>query len=217
MLRKTLVFCALLGVLICLSSLQAHAQTSRLYFAGYAGLNTFNDQPFEESTGNTSGELGLNNGQTFAGALGIRLSQFFRAEAELSYGKSTFTSIRHDNGGLSKLGGQMKSYLSMLNIYYDFDVPTWQLQPFVSAGAGFYWHEGQIADGAGPAVDLSSGDASGIAWQLGGGLKYRITPDFALSGGYRYVDGTDLDMGSYKIDYGAHEFRVGFEYDLPID
>lgn len=214
MFKKSFVFGVLFTALLCASSVQAFAQTSRVYFASYMGLNTFNARDFKESTAPSDGTMELNNSTSFAGALGIRLSEFTRLEGELSFGNSSFSSINLNSSGLSELGGEIKATLAMMNIYYDFDVP-WDFQPFVSAGLGLGWYHGDIGDNAGPAVEVSD-KATGIAWQMGGGVKYRMGPDFALTGGYRYVDGTDIDLGSYSIDYGAHEFRVGMEYDLPI-
>ncbi len=192
----------------------AQAQTSRLYFGGYMGLLTFNDQEFTESTGSTSGGLELKNGLSMAGALGLRFSRQLRAEAELSFGKTDFDRIDYDSGADRELGGELTTWTTMLNIYYDFDVP-WKIQPFIGAGLGFAWTKGEIDDGTGSAVDISDKDF-GLTWQMGGGLKYRVAPDLAFTGAYRYLDSMDLQLGSYEIDYGSHEFRIGLEYDLPV-
>ena len=195
---------------------QAQAQTSRLYFGGYMGLLTFNDQDFTESSAPASGALELKNGYSLTGALGLRLSRELRVEAELSYGKTDFDRIQYvPTGASGELGGELITWGTMLNAYYDFDVP-WKIQPFVGAGAGFTWHTGEISDGAGIAVDVSEKDFA-FAWQVGGGLKYRVAPDLAFSGSYRYSDSMDLQVGSYEIDYGAHEFRIGLEYDLSFE
>lgn len=213
--RKTILFLIVAVAVLCLQGMQAHAQTSRVYFAGYMGLNTYNDQEFDESSVPVSGDIELKNAMSFAGALGIRLSRQVRLEAELSFSETEMDRLELGALGGFDLGGEIRTYLTMLNVYYDFDVP-WSVQPFIGGGLGFAWHEGDIDDLSGLAVDASD-DATGIAWQLGGGLKYRVNPDMAFSSGYRYIDGTDLDFGSYSIDYGSHEFRIGLEYDLPFE
>jgi OOP family OmpA-OmpF porin len=191
----------------------ANAQTSRIYFAGYLGLSTFSDMDFSESVTPADGNLAADNTTSFAGALGIRLNRNLRLEGELSYRNADFSTLNIDGGGSFSAGGQLKSSLAFLNLYYDFDVP-WKVQPFIGAGLGYGWHSGDIRDSSGT-LSNASADASGLAWNLGGGLRYRTQDNVAFTGSYRFVDSVDLDLGGYDIDYSAHEFRVGVEWDLP--
>ena len=82
-------------------SQQSHAQTSRLYLAGYMGLNMPFDQSFTDSDSNTSGEMQFKNTTSFAGALGLRLSNQFRVEAELGYKNNDVDTI--DFNGASQV------------------------------------------------------------------------------------------------------------------
>ena len=192
----------------------ASAQTSRVYFAGYLGLSTYNDQKFEESSVPASGDIELSNTQSFAGALGIRISNQFRVEGEISYSNADLNRMDIDGAGSFQLGGDLATWLGMINLYYDFDVP-WRIQPFLGAGAGIGWFDTHINDTSGFAAD-SAADTTALVWQVGGGLKYRMSPDLALTGSYRYLDSSDLSFDTYEVDYGSHEIRVGLEYDLPI-
>jgi opacity protein-like surface antigen len=196
-------------------SAQAHAQSSRLYFSGYLGLRDLYDQPFSESVNSTSGDLELDNGTSFSGALGLRLTRHFRLEGEISMGKNDFKQIDFDTSSLSIISGEMKSIAGLTTLYYDFDV-DWPVQPFVSAGAGVVNYEVEISDPTGTASDISD-DTTTFVWSVGGGGKYRVSPDFAFTGSYRYLASPELDVGAYNIDYSAHEFRIGFEYDLPVN
>ncbi|MCF8495340.1 MAG: outer membrane beta-barrel protein [Alphaproteobacteria bacterium] len=202
-------------LLLCLTTAQpAEAQTSRLYFAGYMGLNTFSDMEFQDNATPSSGNLSADNATSFGGALGIRLSSQTRFEAEISYRSGPFSHI-DINGGVSRgVGGELKSTMGLLNVFYDFDVP-WALQPFVGVGIGLARHEGQI-NGTGGLAANARDETLSLLWQAGGGLKYRINPDMAFTGGYRYLDSPDPRIGAYEIDYNSHEFRVGLEYDLPV-
>ena len=92
---------------------------------------------------------------------------------------------------------------------------TWKIQPFIGGCIGYGWHSGEINDGSGLLPNASS-DASAFAWNIGGGIKYRPRTDFAFTAGYRYMDSLDLDIGSYEVDYGSHEFRLGMEWDFPV-
>lgn len=197
-------------------TMSAHAQSSRVYFAGYMGLNTNTDQEFSESTTPASGDMQFKNALSFAGALGLRLNNNWRLEGELSYRKSGMDRIDVSGAGSTKLDGNLKTWLLMANAYYDFDLSWRKLTPFVTAGLGFASHEGQIANGAGTSINASD-DALALAWQVGGGLKYRVNDDMALTGGYRYLGTTDLELDAYNIDYSSHEIRFGLEYDLPVD
>jgi opacity protein-like surface antigen len=199
---------------ILLVAAPAHAQTSRVYFAGYMGLTNMPAMDFSESTTNSSGNLEYDNGWSFAGALGLRLSKNVRLEGEISYSHSDLDRITLNGAGDFKAAGDLTQWLGMANVYYDFDT-SWRLQPFVSAGLGVAKFEAGVNDIAGIAAD-SSGSATTLAWQLGLGAKYRLSSDLALSGGYRWLDVPDLDIGSYTVDYGNHEIRFGLEYDLPV-
>lgn len=191
----------------------AHAQTSRVYLASYMGLNTFGDQDFSDGSSNTSGDIQFKNSWSFAGALGLRLSQNTRVEAELNYASTDLDRMDLRGIGSFEAGGEVKSWIGLMNVYYDVPV-DWALQPYIGAGLGFGHFSGEIDDISGFASDASD-DAFGLAYQVGGGLKYRMSPDMALTTGYRYLGTSSLEFGSYELDYGAHEFRLGLEWDLP--
>ena len=211
--NKILIFAAVLAALFGVGAMPAKAQVSRLYFAGYLGLNTFSDSSFTESGTSTSGDLELDNATSFAGALGLRLDRSTRLEVELSRRKSDISSADFSGNGSFDMGGDITSTFAFLSLYHDFDMPRWKTKPYLGAGLGFAFHEGTIVDGSGLAVD-ATGDDTGFAYHIGGGLKHRLAPDLALTGGYRYVGTADVDIGGYQIDYSGHEFRVGLEWDF---
>jgi opacity protein-like surface antigen len=192
--------------------------TSPFYLAGYLGLNTFGDSnKFSENTTPRSGDLGFGNSPSFAGALGVRLTEQWRVEAELGYRKSDVTHATFDGfSGQRPMGGRLKTMTLLVNTFYDFDLGWDRLTPYVGAGVGLARHSGKIQDGSGLSID-SSGDDIGLAWQLGTGLKLKMSDDVSFSGDYRYLGTTDFNMGAYESEFGSHEFRLGIVYDLPID
>lgn len=212
--KKYLLLGAATCAFLLADAADAFAQSSRIYFAGYLGLNTFKDQEFSESSTGRTGDFELDNTMSFAGALGIRLNRQLRLEGELSYRNAELTTVDVNGGGTFDTGGELKSTMLFANLYYDFDVP-WKIQPYLGGGLGYAWHTGEVNDGSGLLVN-TSGDDSSIVWNVAGGLKYRATPELAFTGGYRYIDSMDLGFGSYDIDYSSHEFRLGLEWDLPI-
>lgn len=213
-LKKTLFLTSLSALVLMAGLSSAHAQTSRLYFAGYLGLSTFNNIEFTESTTPGNGDLNLDNSTSFAGALGIRLSRQIRVEAELSRSRADFDGISIAGVGSFDAGGDLQSTFAFLNLYYDFDVP-WKIQPFIGGGLGYGWHSITVNDTSGTLPNGSSDEAA-LAWNAGGGIKYRPRTDFAFTAGYRYVDSLNLDAGSYELNYGSHEIRFGMEWDLPV-
>lgn len=192
------------------------AQSSRLYFAGYMGLNTNNESAFEETSIPRRGDFKYDNTLSFAGAMGIRLTKQFRVEGEVSYRKTDFDRVNFTNAGPFGLGGDLSTWLYMINAYYDFDFEWEHIQPFVSAGVGIAHHNGAIDDTSGLAVDASD-SSLGFAWQVGGGLKYRMNDDLALTGGYRFLGSSDVQLDNYDFEYRSHEVRFGLEYDIPVD
>ena len=191
----------------------AQAQGSRFYFAGYMGLNTLGSVDFTESTTPASGDLHADKAASFAGALGMRLSPQLRLEAEFSSRTNDFTRMDLDGSGSFAADGDLRSRFAFMNLYYDFNVP-WKLRPYVGGGVGYGWHSGRIIDLTGAAVSTSFED-SGLAWNAGGGVKYRASDTVSLTAGYRYVDSLGLKAGSYDLGSGGHEFRLGLTWDLP--
>lgn len=212
MLKKPL--CTAIFILLATTtlSIKTNAQSSSIYVAGYMGMNLFNDQNYKDSATNSSGDIELDNGSSFAGALGLRLSKQARIEAEISYHSADLSTIDIKTIGAQNLGGSLKSWNGMMNVYYDFDVP-WKVQPYIGGGVGVGLFEADINTVGNINLDYSD-DTTALIWQAGAGVKYRTRSDVAFTLGYRYLDSTDLEFEDMEVDYGAHEIRVGLEYDL---
>ncbi len=204
LLKITNIITALFLIAIaCTLAKNAFAQSSRIYMAGYLGLSKLSDA--DMSSPSVSGQARYDNNMSFAGALGLRLNYNLRIEAEASYASNNFARL--DN---IELGGDISRTSIMLNGYYDFDVP-WDIRPFLSAGIGMHRFKGDIRSSS---IANDTGDAAALGWSMGGGLKYRISDDMAITGSYRYLGSTNIDIGTYDIEYTNHEFRIGIEYDL---
>ncbi len=204
LLKITNIITALFLIAIaCTLAKTALAQSSRIYMAGYLGLSKLSDANMSSSSIN--GLARYDNNMSFAGALGLRLNYNLRIEAEASYASNNFARL--DN---IELGGDISRMSVMLNGYYDFDVP-WDIRPFLSAGIGMHRFKGDIRSSS---IANDTGDDAALGWSMGGGLKYRISDDMAITGSYRYLGSTDIKIGAYDIEYNNHEFRIGIEYDL---
>lgn len=199
--------------LLAFTAAGAMAQSSRLYLAGYMGLNITSESQFIESNTPARGDIEFKNGASFSGALGLRLSKNLRLEGEVSYRQADISSADFTTPGAFTLGGDVSTWLWMANVYYDFDLNWKNIEPFVGAGVGLAHHTGTFN---GTGVANASDSSYGLAWQVGGGAKYRVSPDMAFVGGYRWLGSTDAQFDSYEMEYGGHEIRFGVEYDIPV-
>ena len=192
----------------------AHAQTSRIYVAGYKGLNSHTENQFSHSGAGLSGDYELDNAFTFAGALGLRLDHNWRIEGEVSYRRADFDRVDLSTGS-SNAGGDLGSWFYLANVYYDFDYKWREFQPFVTAGLGLAYHDLTYEDLSGSLTD-TNGDSFDLAWQAGAGVKYRYSDNMAFTGNYRYLATSELNVSDFNADYSSHELRFGVEYDLPV-
>lgn len=198
------------------AAVAAQAQSSRIYFAGYLGLSMPSNSAFSDSASATTGDIEYKNATSFGGAMGLRLYPSWRVEGEVSYRKNDIDRMDFAGGlGSFKAGGDIGSWLFMLNAYYDIDLEWDYLQPYLSAGVGMARHSAAVDDLSGLATDVEESSWN-MAWQLGGGLKYRVNDALAFTGGYRYLGTSDPEFGDYETDYSGHEIRLGLEYDLPV-
>jgi opacity protein-like surface antigen len=206
---------ALLAALF-LFPFSAEAQTKRLYFAGYAGLSLNSDVDFSEPTTPSSGTYEADNSFNFAGALGLRFNRNFRMEAELSYRGSDIPAANVNGTGNVPLNGQLDSTVLLINGYYDFNIRDWKTQPYVTAGLGVGRHAADITD---PGAFTQSVDDTtyNLMWNVGTGVKYRVKDNLAWTAGYRYLDGSDIDVGGTDLSFSSHEIRIGLEWDLAYE
>jgi opacity protein-like surface antigen len=203
-------------IYIILINMPAHAQTSRLYYAGYLGLSMQSESDFSYERGGQAGDYETNNALSFSSALGLRIDRKWRVEAEFSHRKHTMDRLDLAGSGTFESGGDISTNFYLLNLYHDFEYRWRELQPFVSVGLGIATHSVDINDTTGLMPD-TVGDSSNFAWQFGGGVKYRMKPNLALTGSYRLLGSTDMDLSGFVLDYNVHELLVGVEYDIPVE
>lgn len=113
---------------------------------------------------------------------------------------------------------------------------TWdKFKPFLSAGLGIAWNKlGEMrsimSPGLGTNLILSGNTQNSFTWQLGAGIEYAMTKNFALDLAYRFVDMGNFISGTSFIDQasvvsgdiqpfrmnhvGANEFYIGLKYKL---
>lgn len=194
--------------------LSAVAQDKKLYLSAYLGLNTLGDQDYQHATTAASGTIDIDSAPSFGGALGFHLTPSVSLEAEIGYSTHDINSFS-GNTGTGPLNGSLDAMTFMLNGRYDFNL-DWPVVPYVSAGAGFGLFDASIRDAGSNLIQNSSGNDWSLVYQLGGGLRYRLSDGVSLSGGYRYVGASDIEFDRTTVDYSSHQIRFGLHYDLPV-
>ena len=120
-------------------------------------------------------------------------------------------------------------WLFLANAYVDLGT-WWCITPFVGVGVGLvninishFRDNNNIASGGGWAGDETT---TNFAWALHAGLSYKVTPNFAVEFGYRYLNlgdgktgdtinfnGSNLVNNPFEFkDITSHDFRLGLRW-----
>jgi opacity protein-like surface antigen len=174
------------------------------YLSVFGGLSVPDDL---EGSGEYNGteftiSLELDNGFTFGGALGARLNDWLRAEAEVSgnwHDLSGYGVIETSQGDVdvnTDLSGDVGALFLLGNLWVE--MPTGgPVKPYAGGGAGL----GRI--------DLDGDAGWGFAYQAGAGVGLDLTQNVALDIGYRFKAINDADD---TADYSSHNAVVGLRW-----
>ena len=157
-----------------------------------------------------------------SGALGYRFPFGLRAEGEFGY---LYSPLRRADEVVD-LSGSIKSYLVMVNAYYDLKIPALgPFKPYVGFGIGGARVNNDHELDFRCAVCLTGGVITpklhvdewrtAFAYQARGGMIYDVNPWLDLSLGYRYVhiDGGHVGRVPFRVDLGPirnHSVELGF-------
>jgi opacity protein-like surface antigen len=184
---KRLLMTLVVAVVFIATSAQAAPQ-GQLYASGNIAFGILTD--VEE--GNV--EIDYDPGIGFFGAVGLDMGQF-RVEGELGYRRFSIDEVRV-SGSPVPASGHASAVSLMANGYFDIEMPNAPVTPYVGAGLGF--------------VDLSgnTGGSSGIeiGYQLMAGVAFEVSPQAALTAGYRFFGFSD-NNGS-----DVHELNIGARF-----
>lgn len=187
---------------------QARAEKG-FYVGGLAGMTIYSDADVSSAGGNAEFQSDVGVGFGLVG--GYDFGNNIRAEGEMTY-RYNSADKWIDGGGTTLLDGHASSFAFMANGYYDFNLG--QFVPYVGAGLGFAIVGANI-DEAGVNV-LDDSDVA-FAWQLAGGVGYKLTPRFIVSLDYRLFATTDAELvmrNNTRIDveYFTHNIMLGGRY-----
>ena len=183
------------------------AQAGVIYFSGNLGASIL-EMDVESSTFPTI-DIDFKTGLTIGGALGFGFGNF-RVEGEVAYRGGDIDDISFPGSNNAQGDGYALSLMG--NGYYDFRFGKSPWVPYLGAGIGL-----AIIDiDATSNVLTISGSELGFALQFMAGMAYEITPQTAITLGYKLFIGAS---GSGEdpppnADFSAlsNEFTLGLRY-----
>lgn len=178
-------------------------------------------------------DKGFDSAPTFGVGIGYQYNNWLRFDVTTEWrgnasfrGLDTYTS---NGGGTNDYTGSKSEWLSLINAYLD--LGTWNsMTPYIGAGIGVtqntisnFKDVNVIQTAVGYSKSHSQWE---MAWALYAGVAYRVTPNFIVDLGYRYVnlgdastgdliayDGTNPAYNPIRFkDISSHDFRLGVRW-----
>jgi opacity protein-like surface antigen len=177
--------------------------------------------PDLDAGGDVDGDVALDPGFGGGGAIGYKILDQLRLEAELSVDVANVDEAEPvtaeaqaaaQRGEDPSGGGDVLTVGGFVNTAYDFNTGT-AFRPFVAVGAGFVRVDGEI-----DAFALNDRKFS-PAYQARLGVAWNVTRRTGLTLGYRFrntLDDPELegDSGTVDLDYQAHTFELGLRFQF---
>jgi opacity protein-like surface antigen len=177
--------------------------------------------PHPDATGEIS--LDTDTGFLVGGVLGYNWGDTgFRSEIELSYSQANLDGFDVDwdsnaHGGAfddlvsnSDFDGDVSVTYIFGNLWYGFGhmMDMGGISPYLGGGLGVGFVNVDIDAIEGVDLD-ASGDETGFAYQIGGGLMWGLTDNVALDLGYRY---RGVMLEDYDDDLNSHNVLLGINF-----
>jgi opacity protein-like surface antigen len=157
--------------------------------------------------------VSMEDGFIGGGALGWVVNPNIRVEGEFAIGHQGFGD-NYRSSGFTGAGesGSVTSYTLLGNVWFNADLNGFQ--PYVGGGVGGGVFDGKLSITNGSGNQFSSSEFA-PAFQLGGGVRYAISPAMEVDVSYRYR-GAIVEFGSdisgFKTDKGyldSHSAQIG--------
>jgi opacity protein-like surface antigen len=178
-------------------------------------------QPHPDASGEIS--LDTDTGFLVGGVLGYNWGDTgLRSELELSYSQANLDGfdVDWDNAGASPhplpdgddldFDGDVSVTYIFGNLWYGFGhmMDMGGLSPYIGGGLGVAFVNVDIDAINGVDLD-ASGDETGFAYQLGGGLMWNLADNVALDLGYRW---RGVMLEDYEDDLNSHNVLLGINF-----
>jgi len=169
----------------------AHAQPFRgIYIGGGAGWNFLGQESIHSSSalGLPSSRGQFSNGFVGIGSIGYGFGNGLRVEIEGDWRDNALHAILRPNSPTASSGRQVIKSV-MANTFFDIDIGSRWVFPYIGAGVGYAWTSWQNITASGPGGVFAANDTSGrFAYQGIGGLSFPVwhVPGLSVTAEYRY-------------------------------
>lgn len=189
------------------------------YYVSLFGGASFPQDVDSRLSGLSDAQTALESGFLVGGAVGGLVYDSLRLEGEVSYARNEAEGPT-DFPGLIVLPteGDLSAIYLLANLWYDVDVGR-RVTPYIGGGAGVAFVDADLSLPLASTVAGLKDDDTAFAWQLGAGVKYGLSRDFALELGYRFrrVEGADFDSGLFSgafedAELESHNALIGVTY-----
>lgn len=183
------------------------------YVSLFGGASWLTKNPHGYATGGpTPADLLMNNpGYIIGGAVGVDWGNQLRTELELSYSRWTSDKAYYSSTNHTAKSDVTATYL-IGNAWYDIKNGS-MITPYIGGGVGVGWTNINAFQGTGLAAQFNS---SGLAFQLGAGLRFNVSENVAIDAGYRFKDIVGLNYNSSNpsevatdTSLASHNFQIG--------
>jgi len=212
-----LLSAAIAVVAVAMFATAAFASDAGPYVSVGAGVFLVPDSEVKGSTGNY--QLSYDTGYSVGAAVGYAFDVNLRTELEVAY--------RHADTNALKMPGDSLHYLSdvtsvslLANLFYDVKLPH-GVTPYLGGGLGVAFID--TKQGNLYTVNGNTGQASAnagtsdtvLAYQVGCGIAYAVTPRISLDAGYRYFATDDVAVNTFsdgKQEFATHIGQLAIRY-----
>ena len=223
--RNLITTTAVLAAMTAASDASAQGMGGDFYASVFGGYSV-GDVTLSGTSGVTDFDVDVEaeSGYVVGVVVGTTVAPNIRVEAEVSYAAYTIDNLEvsYSGGGysydVSDFDVSTTATYLLANVWYD--IPNVGggsgIMPYVGGGIGYGTLTGEAEDG-GSNVDQFD-DASGLAFQIGGGVQVPVGPGM-FDVGYRYKAITGADSGNFPIINGIDEassasnsFQAGYVF-----
>jgi opacity protein-like surface antigen len=197
---------------------QADDITVKPYVSVFGGASFLNSV----DTGGAPGsfyDVKTNTGYLIGGAVGLKWNDLLRTELELSHGSNNANSYAVNGGAFLPASGPISATYLLGNVWLD--IPTQSsFTPYIGGGLGVGWATADVFFQGSPAYGPNASGGA-FAYQVGGGVKYTLSPKIDLDIGYRYKSLGKTDFtnrflaGLYSgAILTSHNVQVGLTFNF---
>ncbi len=175
-----------------------------LYFRGAVGPSFYQDGRLTYFGGPVSSPVHYDTGVAADAAVGWAFNRYVSVDFQTGFQGARIDDVP----GYSQYHSDVYDVPFMGNITLSYPIPRTFLEPYIGGGAGgadTYFHAHDFSDG----VTTVYGEENDVvyAWQVFGGLRFRLAPNMWLGAEYKYFTTGDT---SYSYPPSPN-FNVGFD------